>query len=319
MTRADRVDLLCAFIRWTGLRVLEEPLARCKERGSPLRVITTTYMGATERRALDELVRRFGAEVRISYETPVHPAARQGVAVPAEHRVRHRLRRPQPVAGSAARRAGVERPAVAVATPGAVAQVRRRPSTPTGTTRPSSPTTRTGTRDRLDDASAAAAARGPAGPSRCPGSRCGRYPHQVRCSRHSRPSARCTAGTATSWWRRPAPARPSSPPSTTGGCASTPRPVLLFVAHRQEILEQSLRTYREVLGDGAFGELLRRRQPPGALAARLRQRPVADGLRRRERSRRDHFDIVVIDEFHHAEATTYRRLLDTCSRGSCSG
>ena len=30
---------------------------------------------------------------------------------------------------------------------------------------------------------------------------------------------------------------------------------LLFVAHRQEILEQSLRTYREVLADAAFGEL----------------------------------------------------------------
>ena len=33
------------------------------------------------------------------------------------------------------------------------------------------------------------------------------------------------------------------------------RPRLLFVAHRREILEQSLRTYREVLGDGDFGEL----------------------------------------------------------------
>ena len=33
------------------------------------------------------------------------------------------------------------------------------------------------------------------------------------------------------------------------------RPSLLFVAHREEILEQSLRTYREVLGDANFGEL----------------------------------------------------------------
>ncbi len=33
------------------------------------------------------------------------------------------------------------------------------------------------------------------------------------------------------------------------------RPTLLFVAHRKEILEQSLRTYREVLGDAGFGEL----------------------------------------------------------------
>jgi HKD family nuclease len=66
---ADQVDLLCAFIRWHGLRVLEEPLAALRHRGVPFRVLTTTYVGATERRAVDELVRRFGADVRISYET----------------------------------------------------------------------------------------------------------------------------------------------------------------------------------------------------------------------------------------------------------
>lgn len=69
MSSADRVDLLCAFIRWAGLRVLEAPLTQLKERGIALRVITTTYIGATERRAIDELVRRFGAQVRISYES----------------------------------------------------------------------------------------------------------------------------------------------------------------------------------------------------------------------------------------------------------
>jgi HKD family nuclease len=69
LASADRVDLLCAFIRWHGLRVLEDQLAQLSEHGVPFRVLTTTYVGATERRALDELVRRFGAEVRISYET----------------------------------------------------------------------------------------------------------------------------------------------------------------------------------------------------------------------------------------------------------
>ena len=66
---ADTVDLLCAFVRWTGLRLLEPALEQLKERGARLRVITTTYMGATERRAIDELVNRYGAEVKISYET----------------------------------------------------------------------------------------------------------------------------------------------------------------------------------------------------------------------------------------------------------
>ena len=69
LVTADRVDLLCAFVKWYGLRVLEEQLKGLKERDVTMRVLTTTYMGATDRKALDRLVRDFGAEVRINYET----------------------------------------------------------------------------------------------------------------------------------------------------------------------------------------------------------------------------------------------------------
>ena len=87
------------------------------------------------------------------------------------------------------------------------------------------------------------------------------------------------------------------------------RPSLLFVAHRKEILEQSLRTYREVLADGAFGELY----VGGARPEQWRhvfasiQSLSSYGV---ERIPPGHFDVIVMDEFHHAEAATYRRLLD---------
>ena len=68
LASADQVDLLCAFVKWQGVRVLDEQLASLTRRGGRLRVITTTYMGGTERRALDRLV-QLGADVRISYET----------------------------------------------------------------------------------------------------------------------------------------------------------------------------------------------------------------------------------------------------------
>ena len=55
---ADRVDLLCAFVRWHGIRVLADELDALRARGVPFRVITTTYVQATEQRAVDELVRR---------------------------------------------------------------------------------------------------------------------------------------------------------------------------------------------------------------------------------------------------------------------
>src|SRR5918997_1094751 len=56
LATADRVDLLCAFVKWYGVRVLEAELADRAARGIPLRVLTTTYMGATDRTALDRLV-----------------------------------------------------------------------------------------------------------------------------------------------------------------------------------------------------------------------------------------------------------------------
>ena len=57
-------------------------------------------------------------------------------------------------------------------------------------------------------------------------------------------------------------ARRSSPRWTTGGLCDADRrpPSLLFVAHREEILEQSLRTYREVLGRRGLRRAVRRRQ-----------------------------------------------------------
>ena len=66
MASADSVDLLCAFVKWTGLRLLLDPISELLDDGRQLRVLTTTYVGATERRALDELV-RLGADVRVSY------------------------------------------------------------------------------------------------------------------------------------------------------------------------------------------------------------------------------------------------------------
>jgi HKD family nuclease len=63
LASADRVDVLCAFVIWSGVRVLRGPWRRLRARAVPVRVITTTYTGATERRALDELV----ALVRVTW------------------------------------------------------------------------------------------------------------------------------------------------------------------------------------------------------------------------------------------------------------
>jgi superfamily II DNA or RNA helicase/HKD family nuclease len=68
---ADAIDIVVAFIRWTGIRGMLDGIRRHCEAGRPARVLTTTYTGSTEQRALDELVRA-GADVRVSYDTSLN-------------------------------------------------------------------------------------------------------------------------------------------------------------------------------------------------------------------------------------------------------
>ena len=64
---ADKIDLLCSFIKLSGLDKFRPLIERHRALGRPLRVLTTTYMRATEVKAI-ELLHRLGAEVRISYD-----------------------------------------------------------------------------------------------------------------------------------------------------------------------------------------------------------------------------------------------------------
>src|SRR5690606_5526646 len=47
LASADRVDLICAFIRWSGIRRLLDPIRQLTAAGKPVRIITTTYLGST--------------------------------------------------------------------------------------------------------------------------------------------------------------------------------------------------------------------------------------------------------------------------------
>lgn len=84
---------------------------------------------------------------------------------------------------------------------------------------------------------------------------------------------------------------------------------LLFVAHREQILNQSRATFRAALKDPSFGEILGGGHSPRdgrhlfALIQSLRRKDV-------EAIDPERFDVVIVDEFHHAEAPGYAALLE---------
>jgi len=312
---ADSVDLLCAFVKWYGLRVLEEELAHLVDRGVPFRVLTTTYVGATERRALDELVRRFGASVKINYETQstrLHAKAwlfRRRSGFDTAYVGSSNLSRSALIEGLEwnVRLSGISTPALLRkfeatfdsywADP---AFVRYDPENDA---------------DRLDDALTRASGRGVPGSAGSTITLAGLdvrpYPHQdvilasLDAERVVHDRHRNLVVAATGTGKTIVAALDYRRLAESGGKDLT----LLFVAHRREILEQSMRAYREVMSSGSFGELYVGGQRPDRwrhVFASV-QSLSAYGV---EKLTPEHFDVVVVDEFHHAEANTYRRLLE---------
>lgn len=310
MESANTIDLLCAFVRWTGLRLLQPALAQFKERGAKLRVITTTYMGATERRAIDELVNRYGAEVKINYETQatrLHAKAwlfRRDTGFDTAYVGSSNL-------SQAALLEGLEWN-VRLSSVGTPTLLQKFEVTFDSYWEQRAFQRYDPDRDgeKLDAALERNGGRRTAAPDAATGLEVQPYLHQEemledleaeRLKGYNRNLLVAATGTgktviAAMDHRRL--------------CETAGRDLkLLFVAHRQEILKQAMRTYRDVMQDGAFGELYVGDHKPeqGQHIFASVQSLNALGI---EKLEPDSFDVVVIDEFHHAMASTYRRLLD---------
>lgn len=84
---------------------------------------------------------------------------------------------------------------------------------------------------------------------------------------------------------------------------------LLFVAHREEILKQSMYTFRAVLKDANFGEMFVGNYKPESIDNLFMSIQTFNSQSFTDKTSPDFYDYIIVDEFHHAAAPTYQKLL----------
>ncbi|MFI3211084.1 MAG: DUF3427 domain-containing protein [Peptostreptococcaceae bacterium] len=85
---------------------------------------------------------------------------------------------------------------------------------------------------------------------------------------------------------------------------------LLFVAHREEILKQSLNTFRHILNDNNFGDLFVGKHNPSQIDNLFISIQTFNSKDFTSKTSIDFYDYIIIDEFHHAASPTYQKILD---------
>jgi superfamily II DNA or RNA helicase/HKD family nuclease len=297
---ADRIDVVMAFIRFSGISPLLTALKTHCQSGRQLRILTTTYTGSTEARALDAL-QAIGADIRVSYDvstTRLHAKAwlfHRSSGYSTTYIGSSNLTHSAQVTGLEwnVRLSATRNPTV-IDKVGAVFESYWHNPDFEGYDR-------TTFLDRLPTSSAPDPIFVPTYLRAEPFQE--RLLEQIALARQrGEHSNLLVAATGTGKTVMAA-------LDYVRLVEQLPRARLLFVAHREEILQQSRATFRQALQDPAFGELWVGAHRPTDFQHVFAsiQSLSATGYRDLPS---DHFDVVVVDEFHHAAAVSYVALLN---------
>lgn len=307
ISSSNRIDILVSFIKWSGLRLLIDELRDFTKNGGKLRVITTTYMQATDFRAIEELNKLVNTEIKISYDdkqTRLHAKAfmfYRDTGFDTAYIGSSNISNPALTSGLEwnIKITGKDQP-YTIQKMNATFENYWDDTSFTSYSEENKSKLLQALK-KVNDSSVSNISLFDIKP----------YGYQdeilekLRVEREERGYYKNLIVAATGTGKTVVSAFDFKRFKENNKNAK-----LLFVAHRQEILEQSIMRFRAILQDSNFGELFYGGTTPNKLEDLFISIQTFNSKKFNEITSSDYYDYIIIDEFHHAAAKSYQTILN---------